>query len=818
MDESDYLSDAFAPERATVQQLRDILRHHGQKVVTRVRKQDLVNRYNQVVFARRHELRAARDRGELPPLPVSASALVDSRKPPSSDLGSPLSDEAETLATSRTTVPPAPPGRKNVYVADGARNLHYTPIIHRMQTSIRPSPPESLAATPPVLTTLGGTTDEESVPVSSASSDEDKTTARKPMRRLSVSSNEVESLVEEADKSNFSTDNPFQQVPSERSLEHQKVRSVSAITGRHIDQIGHQKNSTPRPSRLPLDSPHDFVDSDESTSFSQSLRNVLQAGLTMSPQWLQRPQTGSEKSSSSTPGSEHDTDSDNGLSDEYDEEYLPEDNDDIAPDYGTLQAPASDVTADGGLRYIVEGPLAWLIGYASALYVALFLLARASQSCAIGFCDTGTDINSELAERKFAPQNHAWTPIDLIPAAWMPLECTACPEKGECRNGKFAGCTPIDYIPIEPGWASLPIFLRPLIPLSWEAPTCVPDTQKHDQAQQVGNEIVRTLAIWHGRVKCGASSFVDVWPDGRRLRRDDKAAGALPVAQVRDGLWGRMDGGIEKGYFDQIFDMALAERLGAGAIQSPSLTGSEPYIYTDRAVMPLMCQTRLAVRGFLRRARLYGLGLVFVLLSGYWVRARLRSTAQVRSKVRTLVQIALDQLAANAAHHVVHPAYYPNTWLAVAQLRDELLADVYNVAQRKRLWAKVAQVVEGNTNVRTRQTKISGDWVKAWEWIGTLSAAALAEANADTSQGGLSVDPDRTGASAVEASRMLRPRNSALASPDETGKLAEEDSRSLRDDVDRTGVSAVETSRVLQPSHEPEMVDRHNMVLQGRYF
>lgn len=47
-----------------------------------------------------------------------------------------------------------------------------------------------------------------------------------------------------------------------------------------------------------------------------------------------------------------------------------------------------------------------------------------------------------------------------------------------------------------------------------------------------------------------------------------------------------------------------------------------------------------------------------------------------------------------------------------------MLRSEHSPAARQRLWEKVARVVEGNANVRTRQARSRGEWLRVWEWVG----------------------------------------------------------------------------------------------------
>lgn len=78
-------------------------------------------------------------------------------------------------------------------------------------------------------------------------------------------------------------------------------------------------------------------------------------------------------------------------------------------------------------------------------------------------------------------------------------------------------------------------------------------------------------------------------------------------------------------------------------------------------------------------------------------------------------------LRQQASLHAVDPEVYPEGWVGMAGLRDDVLRDVDGVGQRKRVWEGVRRKVEGNSNVRpmVREGR-SGDVGRVWEWVGAV--------------------------------------------------------------------------------------------------
>ena len=85
--------------------------------------------------------------------------------------------------------------------------------------------------------------------------------------------------------------------------------------------------------------------------------------------------------------------------------------------------------------------------------------------------------------------------------------------------------------------------------------------------------------------------------------------------------------------------------------------------------------------------------------------------------------MTLERLAAQAAWARSAPGDEADSFVSVAQMRDDVLRDEFSSKRRQQLWQKVQLKVEGNSNVRSsvREGR-SGEVGRAWEWIGSLGA------------------------------------------------------------------------------------------------
>lgn len=103
-----------------------------------------------------------------------------------------------------------------------------------------------------------------------------------------------------------------------------------------------------------------------------------------------------------------------------------------------------------------------------------------------------------------------------------------------------------------------------------------------------------------------------------------------------------------------------------------------------------------------------------------------RSTS---SRAKELAGVALDKLATQASSHATDAVAYPEPWVSMVALRDDVLRDEFSARARTSLWEVVKGLVEGNANVRTmvREGR-TGDVSRVWEWIGAVQRIESPEA------------------------------------------------------------------------------------------
>jgi len=116
--------------------------------------------------------------------------------------------------------------------------------------------------------------------------------------------------------------------------------------------------------------------------------------------------------------------------------------------------------------------------------------------------------------------------------------------------------------------------------------------------------------------------------------------------------------------------------------------------------------------------------LCFGFLSSVYRRIIANRTAEAR--VPELVALTLDRLATQASLHAQDEVTFPEGWISIGQLRDDVLREEHSIVKREKLWGKVRKVVEMNANVRASQREShNGEISRVWEWIGNIVPVSI---------------------------------------------------------------------------------------------
>jgi hypothetical protein len=115
-----------------------------------------------------------------------------------------------------------------------------------------------------------------------------------------------------------------------------------------------------------------------------------------------------------------------------------------------------------------------------------------------------------------------------------------------------------------------------------------------------------------------------------------------------------------------------------------------------------------------------------------WLRSTILNHKQEKYRAEELVQVVLKRLQDQVSFpscfrgqadpqetlHYADPVTTPNPFIPPAQLRDLVLPPTGSKTARNRLWQKVNDLVEANSNVAVREREVRGELWNTWEWQG----------------------------------------------------------------------------------------------------
>jgi hypothetical protein len=112
----------------------------------------------------------------------------------------------------------------------------------------------------------------------------------------------------------------------------------------------------------------------------------------------------------------------------------------------------------------------------------------------------------------------------------------------------------------------------------------------------------------------------------------------------------------------------------------------------------------------------------------FYLRAAYKSQVATKAAIPHLVSLTLDRLATQATLHAQDREAFPENWISIGQLRDDVLRDEHSLSKREATWKKVRAVVEMNANIRASQRESrNGEISRVWEWIGAVGGLESGE-------------------------------------------------------------------------------------------
>ncbi|OCK80118.1 sister chromatid separation protein-like protein [Lepidopterella palustris CBS 459.81] len=311
----------------------------------------------------------------------------------------------------------------------------------------------------------------------------------------------------------------------------------------------------------------------------------------------------------------------------------------------------------------------------------------------VGYCGVGRESTS-LAGLEI-PQ---WA-ADVLPS------CEPCPQHAYCYANLHTVCEP-DFI-LKPH----PLSLGGVVPLP---PTCEPDSEKARRINTVTDRTVDILRERRAKWECG--DLVD--DQGKPIPNVEMAE-----EELKEEMSAKRRKGMSQDEFEDLWKGAMGEIIGRDEIVEniDGNTGTRTLTSTSLARVPLACAFRRWLRLSLERHIWELVGIIVLVASGFYGRATISYNRETEIRAKHLAKYALDRLAQHAALNHQEPGAYPEVGISMTQLRDDILRDEFSASRRHKLWVKVQNKVEHNSNVRAavREGR-NGDVGRMWEWIGPV--------------------------------------------------------------------------------------------------
>ncbi|GAB7346621.1 hypothetical protein MBLNU459_g1759t1 [Dothideomycetes sp. NU459] len=283
-------------------------------------------------------------------------------------------------------------------------------------------------------------------------------------------------------------------------------------------------------------------------------------------------------------------------------------------------------------------------------------------------------------------------------ASFLQPQCEPCPQHAYCYADLKTVCEQ-DFI-LTPH----PLSAGGLVPLP---PTCEPDSEKVRKIKAVADFAVDSeLRSRNAQYECG-----------------EAASPEISEPELKKMVSAKRSRRMTDEEFDELWGSAIGEVVGREEVVSKieGQSGLRLLRSTSLARIPLACAFRRSLRLALRQHLPKLVTLLFLSLSAGYGRYALTTRRSTKTQAKRLAGQALDKLATQASLHADDPVGYPEPWISMVALRDDVLREEFRTKERTRLWDVVKGLVEGNANVRTmvREGR-TGEVSRVWEWIGAV--------------------------------------------------------------------------------------------------
>ncbi|KAI9599300.1 Man1-Src1p-C-terminal domain-containing protein [Syncephalis fuscata] len=310
------------------------------------------------------------------------------------------------------------------------------------------------------------------------------------------------------------------------------------------------------------------------------------------------------------------------------------------------------------------------------------------QKMQLGYCDTGV----------VPPESKHSGLFGIL----QEPTCILCPFHATCKDRQLEGCASgylLQEHPLQQCW-----------PFS---ATCVPDTKREVRVHELVQKSLQIIAERTGLIECGAL----------------KGLGHLSLTQLRD-IVQQLD--IGKSMSSTQFDDAWSEATQELTSHADELaltiakddTNNTVNVSSKAPIYPLSCRIQRGVTQLLLSYLPELIGIILV-LSGYWyIRSWMQTKSQDSTLATAMVDHALDILYQQEHRHHTDPTQHPYAAVSITHLRDLLLRDIHDLQRRQRIWTRVQNIVEKNSNIRTSVQELRGEQTRTWTWVGTVTSPA----------------------------------------------------------------------------------------------
>ncbi|KAG8763790.1 inner nuclear membrane protein enriched at telomere/subtelomere region [Ceratobasidium sp. 423] len=409
--------------------------------------------------------------------------------------------------------------------------------------------------------------------------------------------------------------------------------------------------------------------------------------------------------------------------------------------------------ADIKVPPVVPRWLSLILGFGFSILLSVTASYK-TESASIGWCETGTNTNSIIAERKIAQaaryecaerlylnstlgavgliesgegsanrqevldglMGGECTPLPLLPIP-HPWTCTPCPEHATCTPPYEITCHPtyilkqhpLDTIPGLRALASgLPGFGAVAFP-----PQCVEDDARKRKVSGVAKGMATYLETVKGERVCEGSVVGGKPIDGGESRKF-----GVKVNDLAELVLKEMKRSTNRDDYHEIVETALNDLEKYGWVERSIDSKGDQWVASKRLSMGTLCRVKVGARETWNEWQMHFYTLIATIFGAFWTRSKLASKRRESRRIAELAAVALDLVRNQEIAHHTDAVRAPHAYVSSLHLRDMVLQEEHNVHERMRLWSKVAKIVEGNANIRANIEEVAGDETRVWRWIG----------------------------------------------------------------------------------------------------